>query len=138
MTRDSHQIAHEFFAALSRGDVPDSLLAPDMTFWSTSSGKSSDKARFQFGIRLLASICEGGLIYRIDSLTAEDDRVAAEVQAQGRLINGDEYHNRYAFVLRVRDGRITSVCEYNDPIPIREKLVPLLQDAMAKMQGSQR
>jgi uncharacterized protein len=138
MIQETHQIAREFFAALSRGDVPDAILTSDMTFWTTSSGKSSDKARFQFGIKLLASIFKGGLTYSIDSLTAEEDRVAAEVQSQGTLVNGEEYHGRYVFMLRVRDGRISSVSEHNDPAPVREKLGPLLQDALAKMQGGRR
>jgi ketosteroid isomerase-like protein len=132
MTQTNHRVAREFFAALSRGDIPDALLTPDMTAWTTSSGKWSDKARFQFGIKTLASVFKNGLSYTVDSLTAEGDRVAAEVQSTGTLINGDEYHGRYVFVLRIRDGRIASVAEHNDPGLVREKLAPLIQRAMAK------
>jgi ketosteroid isomerase-like protein len=132
MTQANHQLAREFFDALSQGDLPDSLLTADMTAWTTSSGIWSEKARFQFGIKLLASIFKGGLIYTIQSLTSEQDRVAAEVNSKGTLINGDEYCGVYVFMLRVRDGRIASVCEYNDPVPVREKLGPLLQESLAK------
>jgi ketosteroid isomerase-like protein len=132
MTQANRQIARDFFEALSRGEVPDSLLTPDMTAWTTSTGTWSDKARFQGGIKVLASIFDGGLIYRIDSLTAEEDRVAAEVQSSGTLIDGDQYHSRYVFMLRIRDGRIASVCEHNDPGPVRGKLMPLLQASLAK------
>ena len=132
MTQSNHQLAREFFAALSNGDVPDSLLMPDMTMWSTSSPTWSNKARFQGGIKLLASIFNGGLHYTIDSLTSEDDRIAAEVQARGTLINGEAYQMRYVFILRVRDGRIASMAEHNDPVPVRERLGPLMQAAMAR------
>lgn len=132
MSNANHQIARSFFDALSRGDVPDTLLAPDMTFWSTSSGAASDKARFQYGIKLLASIFAGGLTYTVDSLTAEEDRVAAEVQSRGTLINGEQYHGRYVFVLRIRDRRIAAVAEHNDPGPVRERLGPLLRAALGK------
>jgi ketosteroid isomerase-like protein len=108
------------------------LLTPDMVAWTTSSGAWSDKARFQYGIKLLASIFNGGLAYTIDSLTAEADRVAVEVQSRGTLMNGEDYHGRYVFVLRVRDGRIASVAEHNDPGPVREKLEPLLKAALQK------
>ncbi len=103
-----------------------------MTAWTTSSGAWSDKARFQYGIKLLASIFNGGLAYTVDSLTAEKDRVAAEVQSRGTLTNGEEYRGRYVFMLRIRDGRITSVAEHNDPRAVREKLGPLLQAALKK------
>ncbi len=130
MSQTNHQLARRFFEALSNGEIPDALLTPDMTAWTTSSGAWSDKARFQYGIKLLASIFNGGLAYTIDSLTAEADRVAAEVQSRGTLVNGEDYHGRYAFVLRVRDGRIASVAEHNDPGPVREKLGPLLKAAL--------
>jgi ketosteroid isomerase-like protein len=130
MAQTNHQLARRFFQALSNGEIPDALLTPDMTAWTTSSGAWSDKARFQYGIKLLASIFNGGLAYTIDSLTAEADRVAAEVQSRGTLVNGEDYHGRYAFMLRVRDGRIASVAEHNDPGPVREKLGPLLKAAL--------
>jgi uncharacterized protein len=126
----NHQLARLFFEALSKGEIPDALLTSDMTAWTTSSGAWSDKALFQRGIKLLASIFDGGLVYTIDSLTAEEDRVAAEVQSQGTLINREDYHGRYVFMLRIREGRIASVAEHNDPRPVREKLGPLLQAAL--------
>jgi ketosteroid isomerase-like protein len=132
MTPDNHQIARALFVALSSGDVPDELLTSDLAVWTTSTGKWSDKARFQQGIKLLASIFRGGLNYSIDSLTAEEDRVAAEVQLTGTLINGAAYSMRYVFMLRIRDGRIASICEHNDPGPVRERLGPLLLQQMRR------
>jgi len=130
MSQTNHQLARLFFEALSKGEIPDALLTPDMTAWTTSSDAWSDKARFQYGIKLLASIFDRGLAYTVDSLTAEGDRVAAEVQSHGTLINGEDYHGRYVFMLRIRDGRIASVAEHNDPRPVRERLGPLLQAAL--------
>lgn len=130
MSQASHELARKFFEALSNGDLPDALLTSDMTAWTTSSGTWSDKARFQYGIKLLASIFKGGVAYTIDSLTAEEDRVAAEVRSRGTLVNGEDYQSRYVFMLRIRDGKIASVAEHNDPRPVREKLGPLLQAAL--------
>lgn len=128
---ESHEIARRFFDALSGGAIPDDLLTEDMTAWTTSSGVRSDRARYQGGVRLLASIFNEGPTYTVDSLTAEDDRVAAEVQVNGVLSTGEAYHNVYLFLLRVRDGRIASVEEHFNPIPVREKLAPLIQAALA-------
>jgi ketosteroid isomerase-like protein len=134
MSEASHRIAREFFQALTQGEVPDSLLTPDVTVWTTSTGGASDKARFQAGIKLLASVFKGNFVYTVDALTAEEDRIAAEVQARGTLINGDEYRMRYVFMLRIRDGRIASIAEHNNPGPVREQLGPLIQAVMAKRQ----
>jgi ketosteroid isomerase-like protein len=134
MSRSNHDIAREFFAALSSGALPDELLAPDMTVWTTSSGMAGDKARYQMGIKLLASVTlDGrGLTYVVDTLTAEDDRVAAEVHSHGTLVNGEAFQMTYAFVLRIRDGRIASVAEHFNPLITNEKLGPLIAAALRK------
>jgi ketosteroid isomerase-like protein len=131
MTHPNHQLVRDFFAALGTGNVPDTLLTPDMTAWTTSSG-TAPRQKYQGGVKLLQSLFDGGLAYTIDSLSAEGDRVAAEVQSRGRLVNGQEFHNIYVFMFRIRDGRIAAVAEHFNPDPVREKLGPLIQAAMAK------
>ncbi|HEX5418713.1 MAG TPA: nuclear transport factor 2 family protein, partial [Gammaproteobacteria bacterium] len=39
---------------------------------------------------------------------------AAETEAMGRLANGKDYHNRYAWIFEIRDGKIFIVREYMD------------------------
>ncbi|MFT3966950.1 MAG: nuclear transport factor 2 family protein [Sphingobium sp.] len=135
MTGTSHQIARDFFSALTSGQPPVHLLADDMTAWTTSSGTDQPRDKYAGGIQMLASLFQGGLQYSIDSLTAEEDRVAAEVRAEGILVNGDIFRNRYVFLFRIRDGQIASVAEHFNPDPVREKIIPLLQAAMAKQAG---
>jgi ketosteroid isomerase-like protein len=131
MPHVNHELARRFFAALSSGSIPDELLTADMTVWTTTSGTSA-KVPYQAGIKMLASVFSGGISYTVDSLTAEDDRVAAEVRARGTLINGENYHNVYLYMLRIRNGRIASVAEHFNPDPIRQQLGPLLQAALSK------
>src|SRR5260370_5181329 len=102
MTQTNHQLARRFIEALSKGEIPDALLTPDMTAWTTSSGAWSDKARFQYGIRLLASIFNGALAYTLYSPSAEADPLAAEVQSRWTLITGRHHHTRYAVMPRSR------------------------------------
>jgi ketosteroid isomerase-like protein len=130
----NHQLIRDFFAALSTGQLPDELLAPDMTVWTTSGG-SVDKARYQGGVKMLASITKSGLTYTIDSLTAEEDRVAAEVKSYGILLDGETFQNVYVFLFRIRDGMIASLAEHFNPIPVQEKILPLLKAAMSKAGG---
>lgn len=137
MTSATHQLVRDFVAALSAGDLPDALLTDDARIWTTSSGMHIDKARYQFGVRLLGSVFQDGgkYTYTVKSITAEDDRAAAEVDAQGTLITGEPYGNTYVFMFRIRDGKIASVAEHFNPIPVHEKVAPLLQAAMAKSAG---
>jgi uncharacterized protein len=128
MTNSNHQLVRDFFAALSRGSLSDAWFTDDMHVWTTTSGKS-DKARYQAGVRLLQSLFPDGLTYTIASLTAEEDRVAAEVRSHGILVSGEIFRNDYLFMFRVRDGKIASVAEHFDPRVVREKILPLIQAA---------
>ena len=80
---------------------------------------------------MLAAIVAGELVYTIESLTAEEDRVVAQVSSDWKLVNGERAQNRHMFLFRIRDGRIASVAEYMDPRVPREVIGPLIQAALA-------
>jgi ketosteroid isomerase-like protein len=48
------------------------------------------------------------------SMTAEDDRVAAEVRGSSLRKSGVRYDNIYHFLFRVRDGKIAEIREHHD------------------------
>jgi uncharacterized protein len=129
MSRSHHELTREFFAHLSRGDLPDEMFTDDVAVWTSTSGAST-MARYQGGVKRLQSLFPEGLVYRVESLTAEDDRVAAEVQGRGRLKSGEDDLNTYVFVFRIREGRIAAIAEHCNSILVREKILPLLQAAM--------
>jgi ketosteroid isomerase-like protein len=130
MKEENYRLARAFFDAVTAGELPDDLLTSDMTAWITSGGPR-EKARYQDSIRLLAAMCATPLRFTIHSLTADDDRVVAEAESAGTLINGEEYHNTYVYVFRIRDGRIASVAEHYDPLIAQEKLMPVAEQAAA-------
>jgi uncharacterized protein len=94
-----------------------------------------EKANYQGGVKMLASLFIDGFNHTIDSLTAEEDRVAAEIRSKGTFSDGDTYENVYVFLLRIRDGRIASVAEHFNPDPVVKKILPRIQAAMAKASG---
>jgi uncharacterized protein len=122
----SHDLVRAFFAATSAGELPDTLLTDDMKGWTTTQG-SMDKAAYQGLIKVLAKITSVPLSFTIDSITAEDDRAAAEVRSEGVLINGEPYSNTYVFTFRIRDGRISSVAEHFNALIVQQKLIPLVR-----------
>lgn len=131
MSRTNHQLVRDFFTAIAKGELPDDHATADMTFWSVNSG-ASDKARFLGGVQILASIFSGTLAYHIDALTSEEDRAVAEVSSHGTLPDGEAFDNTHVFTFRLRDGRIAAVAEFMNQFLVREKILPLLQAAMAK------
>lgn len=126
MMRTSRQLVHDFFAAVTAGELPDSLTTADMRGWTTTQG-SMGKAEYQRLIRLLAQISARPLTFTIDSITAQEDRAVAEVRSEGTLINGEEYRNTYVFVFRIRDGRIASVAEHFNALIVQQKMMPLVR-----------
>jgi ketosteroid isomerase-like protein len=128
----NYRLVRDYFIAVSNGELPDSLLTPDMTGWITNGG-SMDRARYQHLIKLLAAMCDRPLRFTIKTLTADEDRVVAEAESEGTLVNGEEYSNTYVFVFRVRDGRIASVAEHYNALIAQEKLMPLMKFAQAKL-----
>jgi uncharacterized protein len=136
MTQHLHDLARAFFVALNAGDLPDALLAPDMTAWTSSAGVDWPRERYQGGVKLLHSLFAGDLTYNVDSLTAQDDRVVAEARGTGTLVNGETFANRYVFVFTVHDGRIASLAEHFDPRVVERQLIPLIQARMAAAAGA--
>jgi uncharacterized protein len=130
MPESNYELVRRFFAALSGNSVTDELFTEDMSAWTTSSGRSA-KPRYLGGIAMLRSLFPAGLTYAIDSLTAEDDRVAAEAQSCGTLASGTVFRNSYLFLFCIRGGRIASIAEHFNPDPVRELIMPLLQAKLA-------
>jgi ketosteroid isomerase-like protein len=128
---EKHDIVRSFFIALDRGEFAAEMFSEDATFWTMTSGLS-DKQRFLGGVKMLQSLFPAGLRYTIETLTAEDDRAVVEATSKGVLIDGDNFQNLHVFTFRFADGRIAAVKEYMNPDPVRAKLVPLMQTAMAK------
>jgi hypothetical protein len=128
----SYCIARGYLAAVSDGELPDALLTPDMTAWITTGG-SLVRAAYQHLIRMLFAMCESPLVFTIQSLTADEDRVVVEATSVAMLVSGDEYRNAYVFVLRIRDGLIASIAEHYNALVVEEKLMPLMGQAAARL-----
>lgn len=128
----NYQIARDYCAAVTRGELPDELLTPDMTAW-ISAGTVMDKAGYQYAIKLLAEMLAEPLVFTIQSLTADEDRVVVEATSKGTLVNGEQYEQTYVFVIRVRDGRIASVAEHYNALVAKEKLMPLMAGAAERL-----
>ena len=78
----------------------------------------------------VAALCEGllgafpeGLAFSIVAMTAEGERVAIEAEGRGTHASGKVYHQRYHFLLVIRDGKIAQMKEYFDTELARDVLM---------------
>lgn len=125
MLQPHHDLARAYFAAVEAGELPNALLTPGFTAWTTTGG-TIGKEDYQGMIRLLARMCATPIRFEIDAITAEDNRVVAEARSRAVLTNGEVYEQTYVFAMRVREGRIDHVAEHFNVKIVAEKLLPLM------------
>lgn len=112
----ARQYAHDIGRAFE-------LVADDATWWmpgtlpfSGTYGKEQIQAIFS-GVR---ERFVDPPVMRILNVTAEEDRVAVEVEGHGKMKSGLDYANTYHMLFRVRDGKIASCRNHQDVNHIRE------------------
>jgi ketosteroid isomerase-like protein len=127
----NERLAREFFETLSTGDLEAlrPLLHADATWEAT--GKSipgagitqgRDRIIDDFLAPVRGLFVPGDPKVEIVRIFSKDEWVAAETEARGRLSNGKDYHNRYAWIIEIRDGKIFALREYMDTAYILEQL----------------
>lgn len=122
------RLVEELFEALSRADsaAVDRMYGEDFTLWTSGTLPFSgtfDKAQSMRNLGLVLGLFPQGLKFTIDAMTAEGDRVAVEAQSDGLHVSGKRYHNRYHFLLVIRDGQVRQFKEYMDTAHAREVLL---------------
>jgi ketosteroid isomerase-like protein len=129
-TRNEH-LVREFFDTLSSGDLDAlrPLIHLDGSWEATSASipgagitRGRDKIIDEF-LAPVRGLFEPGdpkvVVLRIFS---RGEWVAAETEAVGMLSNGNEYHNRYAWIIEIRDDKIYALREYMDSHYILKQL----------------
>ncbi|AMK19819.1 MULTISPECIES: nuclear transport factor 2 family protein [Sphingobium] len=125
------QVVRAFLAALGKGDVDGLAQVLDPTIQAVATGTS-----FMSGTRgydeilstagTLGTITKNGIDFQILNLTAEEDRVSAEVRGKSTLTNGTPYNNEYHFLFTVRGGRIVKISEYFCTKLVEDAFAPLM------------
>jgi ketosteroid isomerase-like protein len=112
-------VARQFFALLSSGDIDEalSLFTDEGEWWvagedGPGSSKSMPDIAAQF--RMVLEGPGKGVTFTERGIVAEGDRVVVEIVGAGTLSNGNEYRNRYCFIVQVKDGKICGGNEYMD------------------------
>lgn len=116
---ENKNTVRRFFSCFNSKDPEGlaALLAESLDWWIIGDTKVSghkDKRTIVLGLKFIHRVY-AGFAFQLGQLTAEEDRVSAIAESQGRHKSGKEYHNHYHFLFTFdRDGRILAVKEYMD------------------------
>ena len=129
-TGKNKQITKQFFEFFQAGDVDSmfSLLAEDAVWWVlgksdqflSCGSKDVETIKSAIGDVFFADIMSKGITFSIKSLTAEDNRVSAEVDGYGITNAGVVYDQNYHFLIEFENGKIKRLKEFLDTIHARE------------------
>jgi ketosteroid isomerase-like protein len=115
------QAVREFLAASARhdADLLSSLMTDDATYWVQGKPHLFSPAGHKTKKQIIdyfktPSMFKDGLVQSFGAFTAEDDRVAAEVEVTGITPNGKTYNNTYHYLFVFRGSKIAGVREYLD------------------------
>jgi uncharacterized protein len=122
MNLEQHkQIAKDFLAASAVHDADRlaSLMTDDATYWVQGKPHlfpyAGEKTKAEiYKYMQTPSIFKDGLAQTIGAVTAEENRVAIEVEVRGIAPGGKLYNNTYHYLFMFRDGKISKIKEYVD------------------------
>jgi hypothetical protein len=112
-------VVKRFLVALGTGDVDTvkSVITDDFQAIATGTSLVSGTRGYDDIVRLcpvFGQVTKGGFSYDFLNMTAEEDRVSAEMQGYAELVTGARYDNQYHFLFFLRKGKICKMKEYFD------------------------
>lgn len=128
---ENEQLVRRFFATLSSGDLEAlrPLFHVDASWEATAKsipGAGITRGRDPIIDDFLAPVrglfVPGDPKVEILNMFSSGPWVAAETVARGKLANGKDYHNRYAWIFEIRDGLVFAIREYMDSAYILAQL----------------
>ena len=119
----NEQLVRRFFATLSTGDLEAlrPLIHPEgswevMAINVPGAGRTEgrDAVIDEFLAPVRGMFAPGDPKISVMRAFSAGDLVCAETEAIGELSNGNHYHNRYAWVIEIRDDTVCHLREYMD------------------------
>lgn len=118
----NEEVVREYFERLGRGDARGAfgLLSDPFSYRVMGSTPISGESRgmkelVEKTLRPFTSRLEGGAIELIpDEFIVAGENVVVLAHSKGTCTSGLPYNNEYAFLFRVRGGRISEIREYLD------------------------
>ena len=126
------ELVRRFFSVLSEGDLEAlrDMLHPDAR-WEVMRAVSGERLTVgrdaivdEFLVPVRGRFRAGDPKVTVVTVFAAGEKVAAETQADGTMLDGSEYHNRYAWIIALDDDLVRDVHEYMDTAYARASYRP--------------
>lgn len=127
----NEQLVREFFETLTTGDLEAlrRLIHVDGSWEATGKSipgagitRGRDRIIDEFLAPVRGLFVPGDPKIKTIRIFSKGDFVAAETEAMGKLSNGKDYHNRYAWIVEIKDDKVYALREYMDTGYILEQL----------------
>jgi uncharacterized protein len=134
MEKENRELLTRIFERTARGDMRalGEAMSDDFRWifpgvWSWS-GTWEPKETVMHGLlRPLMSQLGGSYRLSADLVLADGDRVVVQATGDGTTTAGDAYPQKYCFIFRVADGKLTEVVEHCDTALV-ERVLTLPKD----------
>jgi uncharacterized protein len=119
----NEDLVREFFATLSTGDLEAlrKLIHPDGSWEVMSTAvpgagltSGGDAVIDDFLQPVRGMFAPGDPKIHVKRTFCDGEIVGAETEGIGELANGNHYHNRYAWVIEIKDDKVCHLREYMD------------------------
>jgi ketosteroid isomerase-like protein len=119
----NEQLVRSFFETLSTGDLERVRpLLHEHATWTVMAqgipGAGETKGRDFIIDKFLAPVRglfeDGDPKVKVHTVISKGPLVACETQGLGRLKNGKQYNNRYAWMIEIKDDKVFALREYMD------------------------
>jgi ketosteroid isomerase-like protein len=110
---DNKRVVLAYLTAMGTGELPPGLLADDVHWWLPRHGRL-DMETFGEIVAKARPAMATPVSMTVNHITAEGDRVSAEVQGHCVTSDGQNYDNVYHFLFFLRGGQIVEVHEHTD------------------------
>lgn len=130
MDRTPKETVEAFLAAFAEADYERAFACtrPD-GLWKLWSGQgdpdTTPMAAMRDRLEQVAGLMERPVRWTAVSLTADGDKVFAEIEGEGRTHSGFHYRNNYAVLFSIEDGRIAELSEMCEAEPVEGLMAAL-------------
>ncbi len=129
---ENKQIARDLFENLSNLKFEPMLdaIAEDVRWFvlgGTYFGETLTKEQLRKSLRPVKVGVPNGLNLKISRVIAEGDNVVVEAEGNAQTAANKTYHNKYVWVLTIRNGKVVEGREFMDPMHVLETFGPVMR-----------
>lgn len=129
---ENKQIARNLFENMSNLKFEAMLdaIAEDVRWFvlgGTYFGETMNKEQLRKSLRSVAIGVPNGFNLKTSRVIAEGDNVVVEAEGNAQTAGNKTYHNKYVWVLTIRNGKVVEGREFMDTMHVLETFGPVMR-----------